>query len=33
MEFHGDFFDGLERIVEKANEFMIQCAAHPKSKR
>lgn len=30
IEFIADFFDGLERIREKENAFLIQCSAHPK---
>ncbi len=30
IEFIGDFFDGLERIREEENAFLIQCSAHPK---
>ena len=30
FEFIGDFLDGLERIREKDNAFLIQCSAHPK---
>lgn len=30
FEFIGDFLDGLERIRDQENAFLIQCSAHPK---
>ena len=30
IEMIGDFFDGLEKIREKDDAFLIQCSAHPK---
>jgi hypothetical protein len=30
IEFIGDFMDGLERVRDRENTFLVQCSAHPK---